>query len=148
MTPLNSNSACIEVSWEQPRAYAPLMGEFTLGVSTKTVNRISELGVFSLEPTVSTQVVIASEISSFSPESYILKCSPMRIEIVGQGSEYIASQHESNIHSSGDTPYEAIENLKSLILDTFDSLTAEPLENLGGKAKCQRALLESLIERQ
>jgi predicted RNase H-like HicB family nuclease len=90
--------------------------------------------------------VIASEITSFAPEPYTLK-SAMHIKIVGKGSEYIASHHESNIHASGDTPFEAIENLKSLILDTFDLLTSESSANLAIKAKHQRSLLEELIER-
>ena len=149
MTPPNTNPVCFEVTWEQPRCLDPLKGEFTSGILTKTVNRPSELGVRSLDPQAVEQEVISSaEISSFAPEPYTLKCPPLRIGIVGNGNEYIASSHESNIHASGDTPYEAIENLKSLILDTFDSLMAEPLENLGGKAKNQRMLLEALIERQ
>jgi predicted RNase H-like HicB family nuclease len=148
MTTPNSSFSDFEVTLAQPRSSTLLSGDFTLGIQIQTSNRVSELGVLSPEPTVSAQEVIPSEISSFAPEPYALKCPPMRIEVVGQGSEYISSHHESNIHASGDTPYEAIENLKSLMLDTFDSLTAEPLENLGQKAKCQRFLLESLIERQ
>jgi predicted RNase H-like HicB family nuclease len=101
----------------------------------------------TIEPPPTAQEVSYDQISSFSPEPYTLK-SPIKIKIVGNDSEYIASFQESNIYASGDTPYEAIENLKSLILDTFDSLTSEPQENLGTKAKHQRALLESIIERQ
>jgi hypothetical protein len=93
------------------------------------------------------QEIIYSDISSFSPEPYNLK-SPIKIKVVGNDSEYIASHYESNIHASGDTPFEAIENLKSVMLDTFDSLTSEPEGNLGLKAKHQRALLQSIIERE
>ena len=147
MTLFNSNLACVEVTWAQPLFDKLLKGEFTCGFENQTMNRISQLGVLVPKPEVSGQEVIACEISSFSPEHYALK-SPIAIKIIGQGCEYIASHHESNIHASGDTPYEAIENLKSLILDTFDLLTSEPQENMGIKAKNQRALLESIIERQ
>jgi predicted RNase H-like HicB family nuclease len=130
------------------------LGLFTRGIDT-SVQRgepvfcygISQRMCVVVESLSPTQEVIYCEISSFSPEPYALK-SPIKIKIVGNDSEYIASYHESNIHASGDTPYEAIENLKSLLLDTFDSLTSEPRENLGIKAKNQRALLESIIERQ
>jgi len=106
------------------------------------------LGVQQHEQAVIEEEIIQAEISSFSPEPYKL-IAALKIIIAGKNqSEYIASHHESNIHASGDTPFEAIENLKSLMLDTFDSLTLEPHENLGIKARNQRSLLESIIERQ
>ena len=136
-----------------PEISATLRGIFTVGSidfetrSQSVLYGVSPRSCFVVESLPESERVIDSEITTFVPEPYTLK-SNIGIKIVGQGSEYIASYHEGNIHASGDTPYEAMENLKSLILDTFDSLTSEPQENLGIKAKNQRALLESIIERQ
>jgi hypothetical protein len=148
MNPSTCNSVFFEITFEYNRIDTPLIGALTSGVLTKTASRFAELGIRNHENNVIPQLVSVAEITSFSPEPYSLKCPPLRIEIVSQGCEVVASHHESNIHASGDTPYEAIENLKSVMLDIFDSLTAEPIQSLGQKAKCQRALLESLIERQ
>lgn len=85
-------------------------------------------------------------ITTFAPEPYVVK-HPMRVTVIQQDSEFIASHFESNVHASGDNELEALDNLKSLILDTFDSLTSEPKENLAPKPVCQLAVLQELIER-
>ncbi len=96
-----------------------------------------------------TEIVIPCEIDSFSPEPYKLN-SPLRIVVVqkinGMDVQCVASHHLSNIHASGDTVTEAIDNLKSLILDIFEILASEPEEKMGIKAKHQLALLQSIIE--
>jgi hypothetical protein len=89
---------------------------------------------------------IDTQIFTFTPEPYIVK-HPIGVTLIQQGNEWVASHFESNIHASGDNEVEALENLKSLMLDTFDSLTSEPEENLGPKPKCQLAVLRELIER-
>ena len=100
MNPQISSSNPVEITWDHPRD-EQLNGEFTFGISTQTTPRPSELGVCMIEPDVfSQQIISAVEISSFAPEPYTLKCPPMRVEIVGSGDEYIASNHESNIHAS------------------------------------------------
>jgi hypothetical protein len=119
---------------------------FTEGVQISSTDFLFLCGASSYEPEISMPDVIAEQITSFAPEPYILKSS-IHIKILGKEDEYTASHHESNIHASGDTPFEAIENLKSLMLDTFDLLILEPEENLGPKARHQRILLEGLIER-
>src|SRR5260221_4772674 len=58
-----------------------------------------------------------------------LKPIPLTIEHHPSG--YIASFEAANIHTSGETLIQAAQNLKSLILDIFDSLTAERLDKLG-----------------
>lgn len=151
-TSANTNLILTEATLPE-RKTGESLGLFTRGIDTLVqrgdplfcYGTSQRMCVVNLPPPI--QDVIYCEITGFSPEPYTLK-SPIKIKIVGNDSEYIASYHESNVHASGDTPYEAIENLKSLLLDTFDSLTSEPKENLGLKAKNQRALLESIIERQ
>ena len=151
-TSINSNPV-LQLTTEiqaLPEAY---QGWFTRGMDAlvQQTAPVFTYGV-SMRPVIETaqttrEELIDNDISTFAPEPYALKC-PIKIKIVGKDSEYIASHHESNIHASGDTPYEAIENLKSLILDTFDCLISEPEANLGIKAKHQLALLQSIIERE
>jgi predicted RNase H-like HicB family nuclease len=97
------------------------------------------------------ETVIPCDIESFSPEPYRLMIPPLRVVVVEKNIEgsvyYIASHHHSNIHASGDSQYEAIENLKSAMLDIFEILNAEPKERLGIKAKHQLALLQTIFER-
>jgi len=125
-----------------------LRGELTVAVQINSVTSFSRLGVQQIEPEFLEEEIIQAEIESFSPEPYKL-LAPLKIIIVGKNEcEYIASHHESNVHASGDTPFEAIENFKSILLDTFDLLESESGDNLGLKAKNQLALLQSIIERE
>jgi predicted RNase H-like HicB family nuclease len=50
---------------------------------------------------------------------------PIPVKIQKTDDTYIASFEEANIHAGGDTWSEAARNLKSLILDIYDSLIAE-----------------------
>ena len=60
----------------------------------------------------------------------------------------IASFFDANIHASGDTEEEAFRNLKSLILDTFDSLSAEPAHRLGPEPTRQLAVLRQFVRKK
>lgn len=93
------------------------------------------------------ETVIPYEISDFAPEPYRV-LDPLKIVIIEKDSQYTASHLQSNIHASGDTWIEAIDNLKSLILDIFEILTSEPEENLAIKAQNQRAILKTYIEHE
>ena len=88
--------------------------------------------------------IIAVPITTFAPEPYELRRPPL--VIVQHGDEgFTASFFDANIHASGDTEEEAFRNLKSLLLDVFDSLRAESPENLGPEPKRQLAVLEEFI---
>ena len=67
-------------------------------------------------------------ITSFAPEPYQLVRQILTVIQPSEGG-YIASFFDANVHASGDTEEEALRNLKSLILDVFDSLSAEPTED-------------------
>jgi hypothetical protein len=86
------------------------------------------------------------DITTFEPEPYRLRHPPMKAYVTRKGSEYIASQLELNIHASGDNEFEAQENLRSIILDTFEILIEEPEENLAPKALRQLLVLREHIE--
>ena len=64
-------------------------------------------------------------ITTFAPEPYDLLCQIV-VVIHPNESGYTAGFFDANIHASGDTDEEALRNLKSLILDTFEALSMEP----------------------
>jgi predicted RNase H-like HicB family nuclease len=84
-------------------------------------------------------------ITTFAPEPYAV-IFPIRVTLIEEDEGFSASYMEANIHSTGDNEFDAFENLKSLILDVFESLTAERPENLGPKAKNQLAVLRESIQ--
>jgi hypothetical protein len=60
---------------------------------------------------------------------------------------YIATFFDANIATGGDTEEEAVDNLRSLIADTFDFLNSEPTEHLGPEPLRQLRVLRPLIRR-
>jgi hypothetical protein len=83
-------------------------------------------------------------ITTFAPETYEIK-QPLPISIYRSGEEYTASLFDANIHTTGDNEQEAFDNIKSLILDMFDSLIARNLEDLGPGPKRQLAVLKQFV---
>ncbi len=86
-------------------------------------------------------------ITSFAPEPYDLI---RQIPVVVQASEegFVAGFFDANVHAAGDTEEEAVRNLKSLILDVFDSLSAEPLATLGPEPRRQLAVLQEFLAKR
>jgi predicted RNase H-like HicB family nuclease len=83
-------------------------------------------------------------ITSFAPESYSL-VRPVEVLIEPVGDSFVASFFDANISTSGDDPQEALDNLKDLILDVYDSLRMESSKRLGPEPKKQLAVLESFL---
>jgi hypothetical protein len=73
-----------------------------------------------------------------------LRAIPAKIEQVGDS--FVASFEEANIHASGETWSSAALNLKSLILDVYDSLTSETAA-LSRPAKRQLATLLRYVQK-
>ncbi|GEM_PF-3582600 len=98
--------------------------------------------VAELREAQSVQAVIAS----LADESYdLVKHIPVVIQ--GAGDEWTATFFDANIAISGDTQEEAVDNLKGLIVDMFESLE-EDKEILGlGPAK-QLTTLRDFIQRR
>jgi dCTP deaminase len=104
---------------------------------------ISAIGQFrSVAPPTAAPLWVP--ITSFAPEPYELLRQPL-VVIQQDGEGYTASLFEANIHASGDTEEEALRNLKDLILDVFDSLSAESPETLGPEPTRQLAVLKEFI---
>ena len=87
---------------------------------------------------------MAVPITTFAPEPYELR-RPLLILVQREGAGFTASFFDANLHASGDTEEEAFRNLKSLLLDVFDSLRAEPAGRLGPEPKRQLAVLQEFI---
>jgi hypothetical protein len=85
-------------------------------------------------------------INTFAPEPYeLLKTFLVSVQSVEGGFE--AGWYDANIHTTGENEEEAVSNLKSLILDFFDSLSKESQEKLGIEPKRQLAVIRTFIKR-
>jgi predicted RNase H-like HicB family nuclease len=60
---------------------------------------------------------------------------------------FTATYFDANIATGGDTEEEALDNLRSLIIDTFELLESQPSENLGPEPQRQSKVLRSLIRK-
>ena len=66
--------------------------------------------------------------------------------LIRQGQDsYVASFFEANIHAAGDTDQEAFDNLRSLILDTFDILADTSEDDMAPVALRQWRVLQHYI---
>lgn len=86
-------------------------------------------------------------ITTFAPEPYVVK-QPVPLSIYLRNDEYVASFFDGNIHTSGENEQEAFENVKSLILDTFDEVSSWPRDRLAPRAIRQLIALEEYIAKQ
>ena len=85
-------------------------------------------------------------INTFAPEPYeLLDTFLVSVQSVEGGFE--AGWYDANIHTTGENEEEAVSNLKSLILDFFDSLSKEHHEKLGIEPKRQLAVIKTFIKR-
>jgi hypothetical protein len=121
------------------------MASVNAGSSITITSRLMMGGSSSFLSSCRVKDQMESLITTFAPEPYEAT-SPIRVTLVEEDEGFSASYMEANIHAVGDNEFEAFENLRSLILDVFDSLTSEPPENLGPKAKNQLAVLRESIQ--
>jgi hypothetical protein len=85
-------------------------------------------------------------INTFSPEPYeLLKTFLVSVQSVDGGFE--AGWFDANIHTEGENEEEAVSNLKSLILDYFDSFSKESPEKLGPEPTRQLAVMKKFIQK-
>jgi predicted RNase H-like HicB family nuclease len=88
---------------------------------------------------------VTLRIHTFAPELYRVKRAlPVAVERRRDG--YVATFVEANVSSSGATLREAFENVKVLILDVFDSLSAMSPSRLGPGPARQLAILREFFE--
>ena len=86
-------------------------------------------------------------IGSFAPEPYGL-LKPILVAIHSIEGGFNACWFDANIHASGDNEEEAVCNLKSLILDFFDTYSNESANGLGPEPTRQLAVLREYIQKK
>ncbi len=83
---------------------------------------------------------------SLDPGRYeLVRDIPVALQPSGDG--FTATFFDANIGSSGDTEEEAIDNLRTLIMDTFELLDSTQPEKLGREPRRRLKLLRSLIRK-
>lgn len=86
------------------------------------------------------------DITSVDPEPYeMIRSVPVIIQ--KEADAYIAGFFEANLHASGTNEQEAFDNLRSLILDMYDSLLRD-VDTLGPEPKRQLGLLQTYLKRR
>ncbi len=124
----------------RPRSVEPIGGD----PLTERVQALEEQLEILLEESAGSGSCVLP-ICTFAPEPYRLK-RPIPIVVRPEGEEFIASFVDASIHSSGETHQEAFENVKSLILDMFDSLRSHRPDKLGPAMARRLAVLQEFID--
>ncbi|MBI1972478.1 hypothetical protein HYS50_00550 [Candidatus Woesearchaeota archaeon] len=84
-------------------------------------------------------------IHTFTPEPYEVR-KPIPVILQREGKDNCtAGWYDANIHSGGANEQEAFDNLKSLVLDAFESLRSEKPESLGPEPKRCLAVLNEYL---
>ena len=85
------------------------------------------------------------QIETFAPDDYeVLR--PLRTVVRFSGDNYIATFFDANISASGDTPEDAVWNLKDVILETYEILQTFDKDKLGLGPSRQKSVLEEHIQ--
>jgi hypothetical protein len=85
-------------------------------------------------------------IETFTPEPYEA-VKPITVVVSPVDDGFEAGLYDANLYSSGDTEVEAVSNLKSVILDTYNILEELDESKLGPGPLQQRKTLMSLIRK-
>lgn len=83
-------------------------------------------------------------ITTFAPEPYEVRKAIMAV-IEPRPDGFVAGFFDANIYASGDTEEDALRTLKGVLLDVFDTLSAESPARLGPEPKRQLAVLREFI---
>jgi dCTP deaminase len=99
------------------------------------------------EPTAPIAPPVTVHVDTFGLEAYEAM-RPIPVVIIAGESQYVASFFAANIHASGDTDQEALDNLRSLILDTFETLEELPDASLSEEVRRQRTTIFEHVRRR
>jgi len=86
-------------------------------------------------------------IESFAPEPYEV-VKPFHVVVRLQEDQYIACFFDANIGASGDTQYEAVVNLKDIVVGTFEILMATDERKLGPGPLRQKGILGEFVRKK
>ncbi len=83
------------------------------------------------------------------PDTSLRVCDPIRVvtERLTQDN-YVSQMPSANVNASGDTFEEAIDNLKDMIVATYDLLSTSPLPTLGPSPSQHIKILRQHIQRR
>ena len=112
--------------------------------------RITAGSIATTEDSASRPRFMLYVINSFDPERYeALSEIPIIIREIGdEDDNYVARFADANVNASGDSPREAIANLKSALLAKFEYFSSLPSRKLGPEPRRQLAVLKSCIRRK
>jgi predicted RNase H-like HicB family nuclease len=110
-----------------------------LSLKPKTKNRVGKVKVIQCLPLV-------VPISTFAPEPFAV-VKDFGVVVQPADASFVATLFDANIGASGETPEDAVQNLKDCLLNAFTVLEARERE-LGLEPRRQLAVLRSLICRR
>lgn len=84
-------------------------------------------------------------VRSLAPEPYRL-LRPLEVSVRREEDTYIATFYDANLSASGDTPEEAVMNLKDVVVAAHEALSGLNPEQLGPGPAEQIAVLKEFIE--
>lgn len=90
---------------------------------------------------------LSLSIQEFGEEKYeVIK--PILVVVQPEDGEFLGSFFEANIHATGETDQEAYDNLRLMILDTYESMAEVPESDLAPVASQQWKVLQRYVRRR
>ncbi len=139
-------------SLDTPEALATIVEKLARTVQARTETELKigliEKVVLELRHKVlamETHTAVTVAINTFAPEPLVLK-RPIWITIQPEGDEFSAIFFDANMSTTGDTQFEAIENLKDLIINNYTHFLSLEDNKLGPGPRKQLAVLRTLIK--
>jgi len=86
-------------------------------------------------------------VQSLEPEPYEL-IKPLRFTVRSVEEAYVASFDDATLSATGDSVAEAVENLKDIMLTTYDILIGSPHDSLGVVPTGQLAVLSEFLRKR
>jgi hypothetical protein len=112
---------------------------------TRLENRLEE-AINGIERLRTQNRKIWVPINTLAPEPYQL-LQPVTAVVTTVGDEFEASFFDANLYGSGDTEEEAVSDLKAVIIEAFERLSALEDEKLGPAMMKQKLVLRAHVRR-
>lgn len=138
------SNAVTQLTWMSRSLHADCVRTQTLAL----LGEISTLMPRSLhsDPVRTQTRALLGEISTLRRPWKLIKPIPVTVSMVD--TDCIASFVEADLHTSGDSPDDAILNLKSMLMDLFQILSAHKPTELGPGPKKQLDTLKQFVRKR
>jgi predicted RNase H-like HicB family nuclease len=90
---------------------------------------------------------VSVPVETFAPEPYAVR-KPFHVVVRAQGDGYVASFFDTNLSASGDTPEEAVLNLKDVVVAAYEVLLQHGPAELGPSPAKQLQVLKQFLRRK